>query len=99
MGKVVVSQFMTVDGVLEDPGGAEKDDFDGDILVNGSMQLCQALGEAGLVDEWRLMVFPVVLGKGKRLFSDDGPKTPLALTQSMPVGSDGVVVLTYSPKA
>jgi dihydrofolate reductase len=193
MGKVVVSQFMTVDGVLEDPGGAEKDQFDrggwafefdrgsdgdkfkvdevmtagalllgrktyegfaaawperedelgfadkfnsmpkyvysstlsdpewnnshvlgndlkaevkrlkdevdGDILVNGSMQLCQALGDAGLIDEWRLMVFPVVLGKGKRLFGDSGPKTPLALTQSMPVGSDGVVVLTYTPKA
>jgi dihydrofolate reductase len=191
MGKVVVSQFMTVDGVVEDPGGSEKferggwafefdrgadgdkfkldelmaadalllgrktyegfaaawpsrkdemgfaDKFnnmpkyvysrtlsdpdwnnshvlgedlsaevgrlkaeiDGDILVNGSMQLCEALGQAGLVDEWRLMVFPVVLGKGKRLFGDGVPKTPLALTQTMPVGSDGVVVLTYAPKA
>jgi len=193
MGKVVVSQFMTVDGVVEDPGGAEKEHFDrggwafefdrgeegnkfkldevmgagalllgrttyegfakawpdrkddlgfadkfnnmpkyvvsttlsnpewnnshvlgddlaaevnrlkdevdGDILVNGSVQLVHALSTAGLVDEWRLMVFPVVLGKGKRLFADDGPKTPLALSASMPVGRDGVVVLTYTPKA
>ena len=193
MGKVVVSQFMTVDGVVEDPGGAEKEHFDrggwafefdrgeegnkfkldevmgagalllgrttyegfakawpdrkddlgfadkfnnmpkyvvsttlsnpewnnshvlgddlaaevnrlkdevdGDILVNGSVQLVHALSTAGLVDEWRLMVFPVVLGKGKRLFGDDGPKTPLALSASMPVGGDGVVVLTYTPKA
>jgi dihydrofolate reductase len=193
MGKVVVSQFMSVDGVVEDPGGAEKDSFDrggwafefdrgqegdkfkvdevmnagalllgrttydgfakawpdrkddlgfadkfntmpkyvvsntlsnpewnnshvlgddlaaevnrlkdevdGDILVNGSVQLVHALSDAGLVDEWRLMVFPVVLGKGKRLFGDGGAKTPLALSDSMPVGSDGVIVLTYRPKA
>jgi dihydrofolate reductase len=193
MGKVVVSQFMSVDGVVEDPGGAEKDSFDrggwafefdrgqegdkfkvdevmnagalllgrttydgfakawpdrkddigfadkfnnmpkyvvsrtlsnpewnnsqvlgadltaevnrlknevdGDILVNGSVQLVQALSDAGLVDEWRLMVFPLVLGKGKRLFGDEGPKTPLALSDSKPVGSDGVIVLTYTPKA
>jgi len=193
MGKVVVSQFMTVDGVVEDPGGAEKEHFDrggwafefdrgeegnkfkldevmsagalllgrttyegfakawpdrkddlgfadkfnnmpkyvvsstlsnpdwnnshvlgddltsevnrlkdevdGDILVNGSVQLIEGLSKAGLVDEWRLMVFPVVLGKGKRLFGDESPKTPLVLSDSMPVGSDGVIILTYTPKA
>jgi hypothetical protein len=44
-------------------------------------------------------VFPVGLGKGKRLCGDGGAKTPLALSDSMPVGSDGVIVLTYRPKA
>jgi len=74
-----------------------KEEFEGDLLVNGSVQLVRALDDAGLVDEWRLMVFPVVLGKGKRLFGDDAPKTPLSLTKSTAVGSDGVVVLTYTP--
>ena len=189
MGKVVVSQFITVDGVVEDPGGAEKDQFDrggwafefargdegdkfkldevmaadalllgrrtyegfaaawpdrtdeagfadkfnsmpkyvvsttlrdpawnnshvldsdlpaevdrlknehsGDLLVNGSITLVHALAEAKLVDEWRLMVFPVVLGKGKRLFPESGPKTPLKLADARTVG-DGVQILVYA---
>ena len=157
MGNVIVSQFITVDGVVEDPGGSEdferggwafefdrgddgnqfkldevmdaealllgrttyegfaaawperdgdfadkfnnmpkyvvtstlsnpdwnnttvitvadverlKGEIDGDILVNGSVQLVNALLDAGLVDELRLMVFPLVLGKGKKLFDD-----------------------------
>jgi dihydrofolate reductase len=188
MGKVVVSQFVTVDGVVEDPGGSEKMDrggwafefnrgddgdrfkldevmaaealllgrvtyegfaaawperdgefadkfnnmpkyvvsttlsdpdwnnshvlgddlpaevnrlkgeIDGDILVNGSVQLVTALADAGLVDEWRLMVFPVVLGQGKKLFGEAGPKAPMNLTQSETVG-DGVQILVYVPKA
>jgi dihydrofolate reductase len=189
MGKVVVSQFITVDGVVQDPGGAEKDEFDrggwafefsrgaegdkfkfdelmasdalllgrktyegfaaawpgrtddagfadkfnnmtkyvvsttltdpewnnshvlgpdlaaevarikgdhdGDLLVNGSVQLCQALADAGLVDQWNLMQFPLILGKGKRLFGDS-PKVPLKLAESQSVG-DGVQILVYTP--
>jgi dihydrofolate reductase len=188
MGKVVVSQFVTVDGVVEDPGGSEKferggwafefnrgedgdkfkldelfaaealllgrktyegfaaawpdrkddagfaDKFngmhkyvasttlkdpewnnshvlgsdlaseierikgehDGDLLVNGSVTLVHALADANLVDQWNLMVFPVVLGKGLKLFPDGGPKTPLELQQAQTVG-DGVQILVYAP--
>jgi dihydrofolate reductase len=182
MGNVIVSQFITVDGVVEDPGGSEKferggwafefsrgDDgdkfkldevmsaealllgrttyegfaeawpsregdfadkfnnmpkyvvsstvsdpdwnnttvisvgdierlkgeIDGDILVNGSVQLVNALLDAGVVDELRLMVFPLVLGKGKRLF-EDGAKVPLKLVDSRSVGDEGVTVQVYT---
>jgi dihydrofolate reductase len=67
---------------------------DGDVAVHGSIQLVQALLDRGLVDELRLMVFPVVLGSGKRLFAGDGRHQPLQLAESRNVG-DGVVVLTY----
>lgn len=188
MGKVVVSQFITVDGVIEDPGGSEdhgrggwafefergedgdkfkldelmeseslllgrvtyegfadawpsregefadkfngmakyvvsstigepewnnttviapanlvdevqalRDAPGGDVLVNGSAQLVGALLENGLVDELRLMVFPIVLGAGKRMFGEIGESARLELAQSTPVGPDGVVVLTYRP--
>jgi dihydrofolate reductase len=189
MGRVVVSQFVTVDGVFEDPGGSEKrerggwafqfdrgpegnkfkldevmgsealllgrvtyegfaeawpsrtgdfaDKFNGmrkyvvsstlgepawnnstvirddvpeevaklkqgdggDILVNGSAQLVRTLMEHDLVDEYRLMVFPVVLGSGKRLFLDPGQTKALQLTDAQPVGPDGIVILTYRPAA
>jgi dihydrofolate reductase len=75
-----------------------KDDVGGDILVNGSVQLVATLADAGLVDEYRLMVFPLVIGKGKRLFGETGDSATLSLTSSLPVGPDGVVVLTYEPK-
>lgn len=66
------------------------------ILVAGSAQLVQALIEAGLVDELRLMVFPIVLGSGKRLFATTSTKWPLRLTGSETVG-DGPEILTYQP--
>jgi dihydrofolate reductase len=67
---------------------------DGNIVVHGSGTLAQALIENDLVDELRLMVFPVVLGKGKRLFGETSAKKPLRLTDSKTVG-DGVSILTY----
>jgi dihydrofolate reductase len=75
-----------------------KQDVDGVILVAGSAQLVQGLLEHGLVDELRLMVFPVVLGSGKRLFGGQEDKLPLRLADSKTVG-DGIAILTYRPAA
>jgi dihydrofolate reductase len=71
----------------------------GDLLVAGSASLVQLLAEHGLVDEYRLMVFPIVLGNGKRLFGDISEAPVLTLDEVATVGDDGVVVLTYHPKA
>jgi dihydrofolate reductase len=186
MGKIVVSQFISVDGVIEDPGGSEgwdrggwafkfergpegdqfkldevmaaealllgrvtyegfaeawpsregefadkfnnmpkyvvtttlenpdwnnstvikgdvaagvaklKDEHDGDILVNGSAQLVKTLAENDLVDEYRLMVFPTVLGAGKRLVEDTTGPAALELADSKPAGE--CLILVYEPK-
>ena len=72
-----------------------KREQDGDIVVHGSASLAQALIDNDLVDELRLMVFPVVLGSGKRLFGDSGMKR-LQLVDSKTVG-DGVMILVYRP--
>jgi dihydrofolate reductase len=75
--------------------GKIKEQFDHDVAVHGSAQLVNTLKEQDLVDEYRLMVFPVVLGTGKRLFRDGGDLIPLKLAESKQVGPDGVVILTY----
>ena len=67
----------------------------GMLLVSGSVQLARALADEGLVDEYRIMLFPVVLGSGKRLFEDIG-RSNLKLTEHKPVG-EGVMVLIYEP--
>jgi dihydrofolate reductase len=67
---------------------------EGEIVVHGSARLVQTLLENDLVDELRLMVFPVVLGSGKRLFGDTSDKKTLQLVDSKVVG-DGVVILVY----
>ncbi len=73
-----------------------KREHDGDIVIHGSAQLVQTLLEHDLVDEVRLMVFPVVLGSGKRLFGETSDKKPLRLVSSKVVG-DGVAIMVYEP--
>jgi len=72
-----------------------KEATDGIVQVPGSLQLVQELLENDLVDELHLMVFPVVLGTGRRLFGDTSDKTDWRLTEARPVGPDGVLVLIY----
>jgi dihydrofolate reductase len=83
-----------LDGDLAASVGRVRDAHDGMIAVHGSAQLTQSLVAADLVDELRLMVFPVVLGTGKRLFGETSDKKPLRLQSSQIVG-DGVAILVY----
>ena len=71
----------------------------GDLLVEGSSQLVHALVQHDLIDEYRLMVFPVILGAGQRLFPDTmSEPARLTLTDSQTAGS-GILMLTYQPAA
>jgi dihydrofolate reductase len=67
----------------------------GDILVAGSARLVHALQDADLVDEYRLMVYPTVLGGGKRLFPDGAPASALRLVEARPAGA--VAIMTLQP--
>jgi dihydrofolate reductase len=110
MPKYVVSSTLTAEDadwnnstVIADdvPGRIAqlKEQVAGDILVAGSAQLVQSLARYALVDQYRLMLFPIVLGAGKRLFADGTPPAVLRLVDSTPVGPEGVFVLTYEPVA
>jgi dihydrofolate reductase len=83
-----------LDGELAAEVAKMKEQQEGDIVVHGSAQLVQALLENDLVDELRLMVFPVVLGSGKTLFGETSDKKTLKLSDSKIVG-DGVAILVY----
>jgi dihydrofolate reductase len=71
-----------------------KQQLDGDIVVYASRQLVRTLIEHDLVDELRLMVFPVVLGAGERLFGATSDKKPVRLIDTRSVG-EGLAYLTY----
>jgi dihydrofolate reductase len=105
MAKYVVSSTLTdpewnnstvISGDIAGAVTKLKAETAGDILVNGSLQLVHELVEHDLVDEYRLMVFPVVLGGGKPAFAPGGATRALQLTDSE-VSAD-VVILTYQPK-
>ena len=101
MPKYVVSKTLTEPAwhnstvIGLDEAAKLKDQYSGDILVAGSGQLVRGLTGLGLVDEYRLMVFPVILGTGRRLF-DGAAMTRLALTDVTRVGPDGVTFQRYA---
>jgi dihydrofolate reductase len=72
-----------------------KSETSGTILVAGSGTLVRALLEADLVDELRLMVFPTILGRGRRLFPDGIDRLKFSLAESRTVGPDGVQIQIY----
>ena len=102
MPKFVVSRTLenptwtnttVLSGNLADEVGGLKSRFDRDILVAGSASLTQSLLAADLVDRINLMVFPVVLGTGKRLFADGTGSTDFTLTGTRQAGSTAIVTL------
>ena len=86
-----------IDGDIAEAVAELKRDVARDILVNGSVQLVRALTEHGLVDEYRLMVFPTILGAGKRLFGETSHATALRLVDAKPAGE--TLILIYEPSA
>ena len=105
MPKFVVSSTLTeprwgnstiLRGDVVDEVSKLKQEIAGEILVYASYQLERALIEHELVDELRLVVFPVVLGAGERLFGPTGDKKPMRLVSAQTIG-DGLAFLTYQP--
>lgn len=95
--KVLVSTTVTeptwarttvIAGDVVDGVRAPKEGDGGGILVNGSITLCRTLIDAGLVDELHLMIHPIVVGHGRRLFADNSPQVPLtvATSETFPTG-------------
>lgn len=82
-----------LEGDLAEEVDKLKKRFSGDVLVAGSAQLVQSLLARDLVDELHLMVFPVVLGKGKRLFADAADMTSLSLVETRQTGSVAILTL------
>jgi dihydrofolate reductase len=83
-------------GDVADAVAALKQEDGEDLHVIGSSQLVQTLVERDLVDEFQVMIDPVVVGGGKRLFRDDGVRRPLRLVDSQ-VTTTGVIIATYAP--
>ncbi len=96
LGEPEWNNSTVLEGDVADEVAKLRDEHDGDIVVHGSARLVQTLLEHDLVDELRLMVFPVVLGSGKRLLGETSDKKRLRLVDSKVVG-DGVAILVYRP--
>ena len=85
-----------IKGNLADEVRRLKERIDGDVLINGSGQLVQALMAHDLIDEYRLMVFPIVLGSGKRLFADTSKAQTLRLVETRQASD--ALILIYRPE-
>ena len=85
-----------LEGDVAEAVAALKREDGADLHVIGSLELLQTLLEDGLVDELRLMIDPLVLGGGKRIFRDDGALRPLRLVESQ-VTATGAILATYAP--
>ena len=101
--RIVLSDFMSLDGVVQAAGGREED-TDGGFAHGGwsipffepeTMGPAQLI-EHDLVDEYRLMIEPILLGGGKRVFPDDGRARALELVSTTATGT-GVLICTYRP--
>jgi dihydrofolate reductase len=73
-----------------------KEEVDADIVVLGSGELCHTLVQHGLVDRYTLLVHPLVLGSGRRLFTDGAAFARLRLVECVPT-TTGVLIATYQP--
>jgi dihydrofolate reductase len=89
------SNTTVLEGDVVDAVTELKGQVDGIVQTPGSLRLVHTLLEHDLVDELHLMVFPVILGTGRRLFGATTDKTDWRLTETKPVGPDGVLVLVY----
>ena len=87
----------TLQGDVPAAVAALKEQPGGDLVVLGSGELVRTLMEHDLVDEFRLMIDPIVLGGGKRLFPEEGPVRPLRLVNSTTSGT-GMLITTYVPE-
>jgi dihydrofolate reductase len=83
-------------GEVPEAVAALKQEDGGHILVIGSTELVKTLIEQGLVDEFRVMIDPLLLGGGKRFFPDDGALRPLRLVDHE-VTSTGAIIANYAP--
>ena len=88
------SNATVLKGEVVDEVSKLKQELDGDVVVYASYQLERTLIEHDLVDELRLVVFPVVLGAGERLFGETSDKKPMRLVETTTIG-DGLAFLTY----
>ena len=106
MPKHVVSTTLTdpewnnssvISGDVPDQINKLKEQYDGDILVSGSVTLVKTLIENDLVDQWNLMFFPTLLGSGKRLFPEGVPRRNLKVIEQNAVGPDGIFTMICQP--
>jgi dihydrofolate reductase len=95
-GQLEWQNSSVLEGDLPEAVAALKEEDGGDLLVIGSTELVQTLIQHGLVDEFRLVIDPLLVGGGKRIFPDDGGLRPLRLVDHV-VTSTGAMIATYVP--